>query len=161
MEIRPWRAGDEILAVAAERHISSDSLTNRFMAGVGGGLPGWYLRHISAGPREIWDAQVAVGEGHLLGWAEFGRAPGALDHADVAVIVADPWQRQGIATALMRALTPRAVEAGVRGLGADVLPSNRAAHAFLASVFGRGLRWRYDSGSVRYELPLSTTVASV
>jgi GNAT superfamily N-acetyltransferase len=154
MEIRPWQSGDEILAVAAERHLSPSSLTNRFMAGVGGRLPNWYLRHISAGPREVWDAQVAVYDGRLRGWAEFGRLPGRLDLADIGVIVADPWQRQGIASALVRALIPRAMEAGVTHMAADVLPSNRAAHALLASVFGRDLAWRHETGSVHYELPL-------
>lgn len=152
MDIRPWRTGDELLAVAAERLLSRRSLSNRFMAGIGDRLPSWYLRHISAGPRDVWDAQVALDGDQLLGWAEFGREPGRCDQADIAVIVADPWQRRGIATALIRELVIAATAAGVEQLSADVLPENQAAHALLASVLGPGLTWRYDGGSVHYEL---------
>src|SRR5215467_12041399 len=129
MGIRPWHQGDEVLAVAAERYMSAGSLAHRFLAGTGGHLPGGYVRHIAAGPRPAWDAQVAVGDDHLIGWAEFGRLPGDLVRADLGVIVADPWHRQGVATALIRALLPRMAAAGVRELRADVLPGNRAAHA--------------------------------
>src|SRR4051812_25176114 len=104
MEIRPWRNGDEVLAAAAQRHLSAASLYNRFHAGTGGRLPAAYLRHIAAGPRHGWDAQVAAGRGHLIGWAEFGRFPGTPDEADLGVLVVDPWQRRGVATALVRAI---------------------------------------------------------
>ncbi|HEY2792236.1 MAG TPA: hypothetical protein VGJ28_07775, partial [Micromonosporaceae bacterium] len=84
MEIRPWRVGDELLAAATASHLSSASLTNRFLAGTGGRLPVGYLRHLAAGPRIIWDAQVAAGDGLLYGWAEFGRRPGVVAEADLA-----------------------------------------------------------------------------
>jgi GNAT superfamily N-acetyltransferase len=154
MEIRPWQRGDEVLAVAAERFISATSLANRFLAGVGDHLPSWYLRHIWPGPRDVWEAQVAVGEHYLLGWAELGRSPGRPGVVDLAVIVADPWQRQGIASALIRKLIPMALAAGDAGLSADALPGNRAVHGLLASVFGSDLSWRYEDGVVHYELPL-------
>ena len=154
MEIRPWQCGDELLAVAAEQFISPSSLANRFLAGVGDHLPSWYLRHISLGPRDAWEAQGAVGEGHLLGWAELGRTPGRPTVADFAVIVADPWQRQGVASALVCALIPMALAAGDVQLSADALPGNRAVHGLLASVFGPDLNWRYEDGVVHYELPL-------
>jgi GNAT superfamily N-acetyltransferase len=154
MEIRPWRAGDDTLAVAAQRYLSAASLANRFLAGTGGVLPTGYRRHIAAGPRPDWDAEVAVGDGHLIGWAEFGRAPGVVTAADLGIIVADPWHRQGIATALVRALLPRAIAAGVRQLGADVLPTNVAARALLGSLFGAGLSVAYADGIVHYEASL-------
>jgi GNAT superfamily N-acetyltransferase len=154
MEIRPWRTGDEVLAAAAQPYLSAASLANRFLAGTGGRLPAGYLRHLAAGPRPAWDAQVAVGDGFLLGWAEFGRVPGAVSEADLGIIVADPWHRQGIATALVRALLPRALAVGVRRLGADVLPTNTAARALLRSLFGADLHATYVDGVVHYEAPL-------
>src|SRR5215831_19257329 len=102
MDIRPWHQGDEALAVATERFLSAASLSHRFLAGTGGRLPGGYVRHIAAGPRPAWDAQVAACDDHLIGWAEFGRMPGDLALADLGVIVADPWHRRGIATVLIR-----------------------------------------------------------
>jgi GNAT superfamily N-acetyltransferase len=161
MEIRPWHPGDEALAVAAEPYLSAASLSHRFLAGTGGRLPLGYVRHLAGGPRPAWDAQVAVGSGHLIGWAEFGRLPGVIAQADLAVLVADAWHRQGVATALIRALLPRAAAAGVRNVRADVLPGNRAAHGLLAALFRKGLRAEYDEGVIRYharlaELPIVT-----
>jgi GNAT superfamily N-acetyltransferase len=161
VEIRPWQHGDNILAIAAERYMSTTSLSHRFLAGTGGHLPAFYLRHIAAGPRPTWDAQVAVGPGHLIGWAEFGRLPGQPDVADLAVIVADPWQRRGIATALIQAMLPRCAEAGVCVLRADLLPANRAARGLLFSLFGDALSGSYADGVVRFETPLRLALPSV
>jgi GNAT superfamily N-acetyltransferase len=158
MEIRPWRPGDELLAAATAPYLSVTSLTNRFLAGTGGRLPIGYLRHIEAGPRPTWDAQVAAGDGHLYGWAEFGRRPGEIAEADLAVLVADPWHRQGLATAMIRSLLPRAAAAGVTQLGADVLPSNRAAHALLRSLFGTNLRPEFDGGVAHYSIVVGAAV---
>jgi GNAT superfamily N-acetyltransferase len=158
MEIRPWRRGDEALAVAAERYLSAASLSNRFLAGTGGRLPGVYLRHVAAGPRLVWDAHVAAVPGHLIGWAEFGRLPDDPEEADLAVLVADPWQRQGVATTLIRAMLPYCLDAGVRRLRADVLPGNRAARGLLRSLFAPGLTAGFVDGVVHYELSLEAAL---
>ena len=158
---RPWQSGDEILAAGAGVHMSTTSLSNRFLAGTGGRLPLPYLRHIAAGPRPTWDAEVAVGNGYLIGWAEFGRVPATSREADLAVIVTDPWQRRGIATELIRAMLPRIAAAGVVRLGADVLPSNRAAHGLLASLFGTRLKAEYRDGVVHYDVPLLDALADL
>jgi GNAT superfamily N-acetyltransferase len=154
MEIRPWRCGDETLAVAAERYLSTATLSHRFLTGTGGRLPAAYLRHIAAGPRLTWDAQVVAAPGHLIGWAEFGRRPGSPEEADVAVLVADSWQRRGVATTLIRAMLPRCRVAGVRLLHADVSPTNHAARELLRSLFSPGLTAAFVDGVVHYELPL-------
>ena len=159
MLIRPWRLGDEILAVAAEPVLSARSLDNRFLVGAGGRLPSEYLRQIAKGPRPIWDANVAVRDDMLIGWAEFGRRSATDDDADLGVLVLDPWHRQGVATALIRELLPRAYAAGVRRLTADVLPSNDAAHRMLAKVFGRTPTWQYAGAVVHYEFELSRLMA--
>ncbi len=154
MEYRPWRAGDETLVATAEMFLSPRSLNDRFFVGTGGRLPAAYVRHIAGGPRTTWDAHVVVAGGTLLGWAEYGRRPGRLDEADLGVIVVDPWQRQGIGTALVQDLLPRAYRAGVRRLNADVLPGNTAAHAMLAKALGPGLDHSFSEGVVHYEIDL-------
>jgi GNAT superfamily N-acetyltransferase len=157
--LRPWRIGDELLVAASELHISATSLDHRFLTGTGGRLPSAYVRHIGAGPRAVWDAQVAEADGALLGWAEFGRRAPADDEADLGVLVADPWQRQGIATDLIRALLPRAYDAGVRRLTADVLPTNTAAHKMLAKAFGSIRTWTYAGAVVHYDVDLAAILA--
>jgi acetyltransferase len=150
--IRPWRTGDETLASAATPYMSVTSLTNRFLAGTGGRLPSAYVRHLAAGPRPTWDAYVAEGDGHLIAWAEFGRVNATSPEADLAVIVADPWHRQGIASAMIRALLPRCFATGVARLGADILPGNTAAYGLLRSLFGQHLRGEFSDGVVRYTI---------
>jgi GNAT superfamily N-acetyltransferase len=154
MEIRPWRCGDETLAAAAAEYLSPASLANRFLVGTGGRLPAAYTRHISLGPRPTWDAQVAVGDGHLIGWAEVGRATPGSATADLGVIVADPWHRQGIASQMICALLPRCAAAGVVRLHADVRAGNRAAHGLLHSLFGGDLVTTVVDGEVSYEISL-------
>jgi GNAT superfamily N-acetyltransferase len=156
VEFRPWQCGDEVLAAAAAEFMSTTSLANRFLAGTGGRLPAGYLRHIAKGSRPTWDAYVAATDDHLIGWAEFGRIPEDSPTADLAVIVADPWQRRGIASALIRALLPRVAAAGVTHLGADTLPGNRAIHGLLASLFGTRLDVTYEGGVVHYSLLVAT-----
>lgn len=158
MEIRPWRCGDEALALAAEPYLSVRSLNQRFLAGTGGRLPTSYLRHVADGPRPTWDAQVAVGPDHLIGWAEFGRYSLGSPEGDLAVMVADPWHRQGIATALIRAMLPRAAAAGIRTLHADMLPGNTAAYGLLTSLFGK-LNGAVADGVAHFDMDLPAALA--
>ena len=154
MKIRPWSHGDLALAVAAQPYLSMETLTRRFMAGTGGRLPEWYLRHLAAGPRPTWDAEVAAESGMLLGWAEFGRLADDPTVADLSIVVADPWHRRGIGSALVRSILPRCVDAGVRTLAADVLPSNRAARGLLTSVFPTGMVSSFRDGVLHFEIAL-------
>jgi RimJ/RimL family protein N-acetyltransferase len=153
MEVRPWRAGDQALLVAAQPDLSPESLTSRFFTGLRT-LPVKYLRYVAHAPRNRWDAQVAIYEGRLIGWAEVARSIDAHDEADVAVLVADAWQRRGVATALFRALLPRAAAAGVRLVHAHVDPTNVAARATIRKVGGGAWTARFEDGLVRYTMRL-------
>jgi GNAT superfamily N-acetyltransferase len=156
--IRPWRGTDVRLAESAQAHLSVLTLTRRFQGGTGGRLPAAYLRHIAAGPRPEWDAQAALHDGQLCGWAEYGRRAAAWDCADLGVLVTDHWQRQGIATALLRGLLPRMLRAGIRTVTVEVELSNRAASALVRALAGPGQRGRYTGGMIRYEIPLTPSV---
>jgi L-amino acid N-acyltransferase YncA len=154
MEIRPWTDGDVALVAAAQPYLSSATLSRRFLAGIGDRLPEWYLRHLAAGPRPTWDAQVAALPGMLVAWAEFGRRFDEPTVADLSIVVTDPWHRRGIGSALVRAMLPRCVAAGVRVLEADVLPSNRAARGLLTSLFPTGLVASFRDGLIHFEISL-------
>jgi GNAT superfamily N-acetyltransferase len=58
------------------------------------------------------EAVVAVVDGEIVGVARYARRSGTCS-AEVAVVVADGWQRQGIATRLISALGGFALEAGI------------------------------------------------
>jgi GNAT superfamily N-acetyltransferase len=155
MLIRPWRADDRLLVQSAQQHLSEASLSRRFLAGTGGRLPAAYLAHIAGGARPEWDAEVALGGGMLLGWAEYGRVPADGDCADLAVLVADPWQRGGLGIALVRALVPRMVDAGVRTVEAHVAPGNTAARAFARALTRAEPSSTFSDGLVRYSYALN------
>ena len=158
MEIRPWSAGDDRLAAAAAApHLSS-----------------------AASPGASWPAPAAPCPPGTGGTSPPARAPsgrpgrrrarpagrlgriqqgaGVTVAADLAVVVVDAWQRRGVATALIRALLPRAFAAGVRELGADLLPGNTAAQRLLVSLFGAELRSQRAEGTLRFEVSLSLAV---
>jgi RimJ/RimL family protein N-acetyltransferase len=64
--------------------------------------------------------------GELIGVARYVRLdePGV---AEVSVVVGDPWQRRGVATALLERLTERARSAGIRKFVALVMDENTEA----------------------------------
>jgi RimJ/RimL family protein N-acetyltransferase len=56
------------------------------------------------------------------------------DAAEVAITVVDGWQRHGVGTALLAALTERARAAGIRRFHMSMLRDNRAARALAGHV---------------------------
>src|SRR3954471_18862595 len=119
LELRPWRASDFQRLASLGGQLSRETLRRRFWTGVPE-LPQSYLRSIERRWPHDWDGVVAIRDGRLVGWAEFGRnSPGSGD-ADAAFAVIDAEQGRGIGTALMRALVAYAAHAGVVTLHADI-----------------------------------------
>jgi len=56
------------------------------------------------------------------------------DTAELAVEVVDGWQRHGVGTALLEALTERAARAGIARFQAAMLRENRAARALVSHL---------------------------
>jgi RimJ/RimL family protein N-acetyltransferase len=71
------------------------------------------------------EAVVAVLQDEIVGVARYARRPGA-DSAEVAVVVADDWQRQGLATRMLGALAELAAAAGVRQFTLNMQADNPA-----------------------------------
>lgn len=70
------------------------------------------------------EAVVAVDGGEIVGVARYARPRGA-DVAEVAVVVADDWQGQGLATRMLSALAELALSAGVRQFTLTMQADNR------------------------------------
>src|SRR6202171_213092 len=70
------------------------------------------------------EAVVAVLDGEIIGVARYARRRGD-DAADVAVVVADDWQRQGLATRMLSALADLALAAGVQWFTITIQADNR------------------------------------
>ncbi len=76
------------------------------------------------------EAIVAAVDGEIVGVARYSRRANS-DAADLAVVVADAWQRQGLATRLLSALTAAAARAGIARFDVMTLADNRAALGLL------------------------------
>ena len=72
------------------------------------------------------EAVVAVLDGEIIGVARYARRSGT-DIAEVAVVVADDWQRQGLATRMLGALSELARPADIRQFSVSMQADNRAA----------------------------------
>ncbi|MBY8877499.1 GNAT family N-acetyltransferase [Actinacidiphila acidipaludis] len=149
--VAPARPGDRAALEALFAACSEDSVRLRFF-GRSRAFPREYLAAALAGVPTAHDAVVAYRGGdrtRLAGLASLvagpsapaadGAAPRAgmvgpaqADPAELAVLVADAWQRQGAGTAMITALLARARERGVVHVRASVLPGRRGLLAALS-----------------------------
>lgn len=158
--LRPWRSGDVASVIASEPEVSRESMTARFFTGTSA-FPVSYLRHLSTVEPDRWDAVVAVdAAGRFVGWAEYARSSAGDVSAELGVLVVDAWQRQGLATRLVRSLLPRAILSGVRVLEIDVEEGNPAARGAVRSLFGEREPVDRDGGVFHYVIPLIRPVVA-
>ncbi|MDD1057159.1 GNAT family N-acetyltransferase [Streptomyces cocklensis] len=116
---------------------SQDTVRLRFFGRVRA-LPAEYLDDVLAGRADVHDAVVAYEDGasgaHPAGLASLALPPGA-QVAELGVLVADAWQRQGAGRAMVDLLLARARARGVPRVGAAVLPGRSG----LLAALGRRL----------------------
>jgi GNAT superfamily N-acetyltransferase len=98
------------------------------------------------------DALVALDERGIAGIARYAAAPGR-NAFDVAIVVADDWQRRGLGRMLMRRLGHIARMRGISSFHATILGDNRRAQAFVRSLSPL-VRMRVEAGMVEAEIPL-------
>jgi GNAT superfamily N-acetyltransferase len=157
VKVRPWRDGDLERLRDAEPSFSPATLTSRFMIGTRN-LPRAYLAALQRRPGgdRRWPIEVAFADGELVAVGEgFVDAGGA----EIAIFVADAWQRRGIGARLLAALLERFRTAGVTRVTAESDMSNRSVTALadwprrsnavsarwqISSSAGAGIR-RYDA----------------
>ena len=72
------------------------------------------------------EAIAAVEGGEVVGLAQYARLPGA-KQANLAIVVADGWQRQGLGTRLIAALADRAIDEGIDSFAVDIQGDNYGA----------------------------------
>jgi GNAT superfamily N-acetyltransferase len=143
VEIEAGRAGDVALAQLESSdgpilrrffyRLSPETLYRRFHSPI--------TRPEQAHPTFLLDldhhdreAVVAVVEGEIVGVARYAR-PKPGDPAEVAVVVADAWQKQGIATRLMNALAAPARCAGVERFAMTMQADNQAVLRLMARLY--------------------------
>jgi len=99
------------------------------------------------------EAVAAVEGEEVIGVAQYARLAGA-DEADLAIAVADGWQRQGIGTRLVAALAERARAEGIAAFAVDVQGDNFGALKLLRRV-APDIRLVFASGVGEGRIPLA------
>ncbi len=97
-------------------------------------------------------ALIAEAEGRLVAVGRYERIPGTPE-AEVAFIVADDFQRQGIGTRLLEHLATAAVANGITEFSAQTLAENRSMmDVFINSGFPVTSTTKYGTVSVRFPI---------
>jgi RimJ/RimL family protein N-acetyltransferase len=104
------------------------------------------------------EAVIAVVDGEIVGVARYARWPGT-DKADLAVVVADEWQRQGLATRMLNGLADLAQCSGIEGFTASVQGDNQPALGLLRR-FRPLERLSFAEGSCEMMLPVRASDVS-
>ena len=111
--------------------LSAQSLYRRFFSPIA--REDHFVASVLRSDRLERDAVAAVEGGEIIGVAQYSRQPGAAE-AELALIVADDWQRQGVGTRMIAALADRAVERGITAFAVDVQGDNYGALKLLRRV---------------------------
>lgn len=133
VEIRPIRADDGHRLEAAYERLSPQSQYSRFLA------PKPYLspseiRYLVDVDQDSHVALVATPAGHpesIVAVARFVRLADDPAAAEFAVVVGDPWQRQGLASEMLSRLALEARRHGIERLRATMLAGNQPAHRLM------------------------------
>jgi RimJ/RimL family protein N-acetyltransferase len=134
--VRPIRRDDKTLLARGMEHLSERSVFQRFL-GPKRALSPAELRYLTEVDFRDHVAFVAVRVDEpdvLVGVGRWVRSTHDPEVAEIAFVVSDDVQHQGLGTALAEALADTARERGVRRFVATMLPDNLAAHRLFARV---------------------------
>ena len=145
--IRPIEPGDKEALVEGLRRLSDESIRRRFLAAKPR-FTAAELRYLTEVDGHNHIALVAELDGELVAVARCVRLPDRPDTAEMAIVVGDPFQGQGLGRALTLALADAAVAVGIRRFAATMLGDNEAARR-LMRTFSRRLEEKRVEGGLR------------
>lgn len=125
--VRSLRLDDVDALAAGFEQLSARSRYQRFFTGTPS-LSASQLAYLTQIDHHDHEALVAVtpDNGQIIGVARFIRSRTRQDSAEIAVTVADRWQRRGVGTLLLRRLADRALQEGITQFTAEILSENQA-----------------------------------
>jgi GNAT superfamily N-acetyltransferase len=109
-----------------------------------------HLTHVDHCARE---ALMAFVDGEIVGVARYAAMPDDPATAELAIVVADAWQRHGIATVLLTELGSMAAARGVVRWTGSVIAENRAVVA-LVDALTDDVDWTWEDGRRRVSFDL-------
>jgi acetyltransferase len=150
--MRPYGVADLDRLRRMSGLLSPQSLYTRFFTGTPR-IPEIYVRALHTIDHWDHDALIAMIDGEIVGIAEYVRDREDPERAEIAVLIADRWQRHGVARCLVGYLAHLAERRGITEFSADVMLGNAAALGAI-SVGWPAARPRRDDGAARFRLPL-------
>jgi RimJ/RimL family protein N-acetyltransferase len=148
--IRPIEPGDKNRLVNGLRQLSEESIRKRFLAAKPR-FTAAELRYLTEVDGVNHIALVAVLERdpeQLVAVARCVRLPDRPGTAEMAIVVGDPWQTQGLGRELATRLADAALAVGIRRFAATMLGDNEAARR-LMRTFSRRLQEGWAGSGVR------------
>jgi GNAT superfamily N-acetyltransferase len=149
---RPLEPADAPRLVRMFDRLSRETVFRRFFTG-STKLDGVLLRALTSVDHERHEALVVAVGDEIVALASYHRHADDPSVADVAVLVEDGWQHQGLGQRLTRQLGRIARARGVARFHAEVLAENRPVIEMIRRM-GPGARPRLDGGELEYDLPL-------
>jgi acetyltransferase len=134
--IRPVRGTDAAELQRAFALMSEESQFRRFLTGTPRltDAQAAYFTDVDHVDHEAYVAHSPQDETYIIGVVRFIRYPSAPEDAELAITVADSWHGRGLATELLRTLSERAVDVGVRRFRAEMKADNEAVLRLLRSA---------------------------
>jgi RimJ/RimL family protein N-acetyltransferase len=148
--VRPIAADDKDKLARGLRQLSDESIRKRFLASKPR-FTSAELRYLTEVDGFNHIALVAVLEDdpdQLVAVARCVRLPDRVATAEMAIVVGDPWQNQGLGRAMANTLADAALAVGIRRFAATMLGDNEPARR-LMRTFARRLEEGQISGGVR------------
>ncbi|WP_396448444.1 GNAT family N-acetyltransferase [Actinomadura sp.] len=152
VRIRPYGITDGPRVRRMSERLSAASLYTRFFSGTPR-IPDHYVGLLDRLDHWDRDALVGLDGDEIAGIAEYIRAPARPWRADVAVLVTDPWQHQGLGSTLVGYLAQLAARRGITEFDADVILTNRQGLQFVHRGWPSA-RATPDGGAAHFTLPL-------
>lgn len=136
VRIRPIRDSDAYELKRAFALMSEASQYSRFLTGTPRltDSQATYFTAIDHVGHEAYVAHSPDDETYIIGVARFIRYAASPDEAELAITVADSWHGRGLATALLRVLTERAITVGVKRFRVEMMADNEAVLRLLRSA---------------------------
>jgi RimJ/RimL family protein N-acetyltransferase len=150
-EIRAIEPADAPLVQAFHGELSERSRRFRFLAPTAPEISDEDLAYLTDVDHRRHEAVVALDGERLVGVARYVRTPGDRESAEVAVVVVDDRQNEGIGTALLDELTQRARQNGIERYTAIVTEDNDIVINALERA-GAETTGKTDEGEIEFAL---------
>jgi len=132
------------------RRLSPQSVYRRFFSP--SPRPDQFVASVLRTDHHDREAVAATDGGEVVGVAQYVRLGGSRE-ADMAIVVADDWQRQGIGTRLVAALAERARAEGITAFTVDIQGDNYGALRLMKRI-SPDMRLKFAGGVGEGRIPL-------